>query len=173
MLIGFYNDYQDFREKFITSCKSSDATAATRFAHSLKSCAGNIGATSVQTLAERLEQACKTGIQSGAFAELIDETATEIAVIRKELAKVVEQAAEPVPEKRPRDYDKVRFESVRGQLQSLLLESDSDAISVLEQNKEILQSAMNSHFDELAKLVRDYDFEAALSLIEKENSIPD
>ena len=170
MLVNFYQSYSNFREGFMTSFKCDDPTAATRYAHSLKSCAGNIGAVSVKTLAERLERSCKSGCLSGDLAELINATAAEINSVRSELEKVVAQASEQTIEQRQTDYDKARFAAVYKQLQTLLQESDSEAISLLEQNRQIILAALGDKFDELSKLVRSYDFEAALALIENERN---
>lgn len=172
MLVNFYHNYSDFHEKFMTSFKCDDPTAATRYAHSLKSGAGNIGAITVQVLAERLELSCRSGNQSGAFSRLVNETAAEIDSVRKELEKVVAQESEQTPEQRQPDYDVARFEAVSQQLQGLLRESDSEAVSLLEQNREIMRAALKDKFDKLAELVRSYDFEAALSLIEMDNTTP-
>ncbi|OGK08074.1 MAG: hypothetical protein A2W80_10890 [Candidatus Riflebacteria bacterium GWC2_50_8] len=168
MLVNFYQSYSNFRETFMTSFKCDDPTAATRYAHSLKSCAGNIGAVSVKTLAERLERSCKSGIPLGALTELINETAAEINSVRNELEKVVAQPSKQTLEQRQPDYDKARFETVYRHLHTLLQESDSEAISLLDQNRQIMLAALGDKFDELTKLVRSYDFEAALSLIDKE-----
>ncbi|EKD84035.1 MAG: hypothetical protein ACD_39C00287G0001, partial [uncultured bacterium] len=167
MLVSFYYNYSDFNEDFMASFKSDDPTAAKRYAHSLKSCAGNIGARSVQTLAERLEQSCKNGVHTTFLSELVNDTAAEILSIRNELKKILPQTEEQATAQQLPGYDKARLRSVYEQLHSLLLESDSEAINVLEQNEEILQTAFTDQFAELAELTRNYDFESALLLLEQ------
>lgn len=165
MLVGFYHSYSDFRDKFMASFESDDPTAATRFAHSLKSSAGNIGATSIQILADRLEHICKQGIYTATLDDLINEASILIQGVRQELEKVLPQPAEQ--RVAVFDYDIAQLVPACMRLRELLQESDSETINFLEENQAIFQQALNDKFEELSKLIRSYDFEAALSFLEK------
>ncbi|MBU1109220.1 MAG: response regulator [Candidatus Riflebacteria bacterium] len=165
MLIKFYDSYGNFREDFWAATNDTDSSAATRAAHSLKGNAGNIGAASVQAMAERLEEACQNNADPALILSLLEKTATEIAKIRQELEKVTLKPVQTA-EAQTVAYDSFELDRLYKSLHNLLHESDSEAISVFEEHHEMLKSAFSDNFAELAKSVRSYDFEAALLLLE-------
>ncbi|PTR34070.1 PAS domain S-box-containing protein [Luteibacter sp. OK325] len=61
----FRQNYAQFDEAFATARQSTDASAASRVAHTLRGAAGNIGALKVAELAAQLEKACMAGAGTG------------------------------------------------------------------------------------------------------------
>jgi two-component system sensor histidine kinase/response regulator len=60
LLLRFCQTQANFQSDFLEAQQSTDATAATRCAHTLKGLAATLGMTGVQQAAQALEQACKT-----------------------------------------------------------------------------------------------------------------
>ncbi|PKL49150.1 MAG: hypothetical protein CVV42_07395 [Candidatus Riflebacteria bacterium HGW-Riflebacteria-2] len=165
MLVGFYNNYSNFREQFMACLTDEDRTATTRYAHSLKSSAGNIGATSLQAVAARLEQACKSGASPDILTGLIEETSHEAMRVHKEIEKVLTQISDQIITEKSPEPDQTELSSAVEMLRQLLLESDSEAVVMLEQNREVLQSGLPEKFDQLEEMIRNYEFEDALNLL--------
>ncbi len=168
MLTSFYDNYIDFSEKFMMELNRGDNAAVTRYAHSLKSSAGNIGATSIQLVAGELEQACKAGVNTADIFSLANKTAQEIKAVCVELKKHLRKGFEQDGVQQSPHYDRAKFVVVFDRLKEALVESDSEAVSIITRNKVILQAAMPETFDQLQTLIRSYDFESALELLEQQ-----
>ena len=167
MLVKFYDSYGDFRESFLAAMQNADTSAATRFAHSLKGNAGNIGALSVQAMAEQLENACQNNADPTKIFSLLNETATEVGKIRDELKRAIVRPTVPTVEAQAVSFDSAEFGQLCRLLHNLLHESDSEAINLIEKHRDIFRSAFSDIFVELSELVCNYDFEAALLLLQQ------
>lgn len=165
MLINFYNNYSNFRADFMSAFTNLDYKDAALYTHSLKSSAGNIGALSLQTLSAQLENACKDKHHTAKLNKLVDETATEIARVCKELEKVLTQAQKPIETTKQQKEPDEKFDTVAKKLEQLLQESDSESINLLDNNRQILQNGLADLFAGFEKLIRDYEFEEALELL--------
>lgn len=163
LLTSFYNSYENFTEKYLACTNLEEAT---RYAHSLKSGAGNIGATSVQSLAEKLEQSCKSGVESAQQTELIENVARAIDFAREEIARLMPEPADTVITQAQTGAEQTGYHDILQKLQELLAENDSEAISLIEQNERLLQEALPETFSELEEAIRSYDFEEALHLLQ-------
>lgn len=163
LLTGFYNSYTNFAEKYRACANLEEAT---RYAHSLKSGAGNIGATSVQSLAEALEQSCKSGGEPALQTELIENVARAIEHARREIARVMPESSDTAGVEAQASAEQTGYRDVLLKLQELLAENDSEAISLIEQNERLLQVALPDRFSELEGAIRSYDFDEALYLLQ-------
>jgi len=162
LLTGFYHSYENFVEKY-QACGNLDE--ATRYAHSLKSGAGNIGATDVQKLAEKLEQSCRSGVEQAQQTELIESVARVIDLARKEIARLLPESTGIADT--PPCEGRAGYQEILQKLQELLSDNDSEVINLIEQNEKVLRTAMPGKFSALEEAIRSYDFEEALRLLEQ------
>ena len=81
LLIKFRDDQRDFARRFHEARISDDVDAATRYAHTLKGVAGNIGATALQEVAFGLENMC-TANESG------DAIEQQLGIVEKQLTSI-------------------------------------------------------------------------------------
>lgn len=85
-LLGrFVTGQKDFVEHFKTSMLKDDKEEVTRFAHTLKGSAGNIGATSLQGYADKLERVCANDPNSDELDNLLHQVAEELTLVLSEL----------------------------------------------------------------------------------------
>ena len=90
LLTTFYDTQREFAEEFTNAQQQQDPDAATRAAHSLKGASSSIGATTVQQIAEKLEQACRqkesTEVIDLAFKSVLE----TLEPVMKELQQFIE-----------------------------------------------------------------------------------
>ena len=87
-LLGrFVSGQEDFVERFKIARLKQDKEEATRFAHTLKGSAGNIGASTLQGYADRLEQVCVNETKSNAFDSLLNQVSEELSLVLNELTE--------------------------------------------------------------------------------------
>ncbi|WP_367847804.1 response regulator [Rhodoferax sp. WC2427] len=177
-ILGKQALYQDFLDKFATGqagavaetldrLDQDDYAAAERAAHTLKGTAGNIGATALQASAAQLERAIYrqeplSNIQALATAttELLDPL---VAAITQRLPAPSAGLATGSPE----PIDPVRAQALREELIRLLGDDDADAIELLQRHAAAFRQALPDLFDSLQAAVVDYDFEAALDVLQQ------
>jgi polar amino acid transport system substrate-binding protein len=86
-LLGrFITGQDDFIERFKSSIAKQDQEESTRFAHTLKGSAGNIGAKLLQESSEKLEHACVQGYSSREVESLLINTEAELNKVLNELS---------------------------------------------------------------------------------------
>jgi len=164
ILVKFRDSQADAPEQIKQALANGDRKTAERLAHTLKGVCGNVGADQIQEAARVLEAAIKAGQ---------DDTDTELAAVRRELAPVVAVLADidqPGPEAGHEvialDMDEVHSMLVR--LRSLLEDDDVDATELLESlQQRYAGSNFAAAFDPLAQAIGDYDFEVALKYLEE------
>ncbi len=87
-LLGrFVSGQEDFVERFKIARLKQDKEEATRFAHTLKGSAGNIGASTLQGYADLLEQVCVNETKSNAFDSLLNQVSEELSLVLNELTE--------------------------------------------------------------------------------------
>lgn len=85
-LLGrFVSGQEDFVERFKTSMLKQDKEEVTRFAHTLKGSAGNIGATALQGYADQLELVCANDANTDELVNLLDQVTEELTLVLNEL----------------------------------------------------------------------------------------
>jgi two-component system sensor histidine kinase/response regulator len=163
MLRTFVVNQQNAAIEIKDALDAHDLVAAERLAHSSKGVAGNIGATELQALAEILEKSIKAGSEHKVIA-------AHLANFSKALAAVVEHVKVVLlPEGRklkPAALNPKKANTVLSKLVTLLINDESDAHDVLEENPDLLRYMLGDElFVKLDQAVRDYDFEKALQLL--------
>jgi signal transduction histidine kinase/CheY-like chemotaxis protein len=88
LLQKFHASQSHFDEAFALAQESSDASAATRCAHTLKGNAANIGAKSVARAAGELEAACARSADQTVIGELLAKVMAELAPVLAGLVRM-------------------------------------------------------------------------------------
>ena len=142
--------------------EGGDWDTAERLAHTLKGVAGNIGATLLQPLAERLEAALGERRARTVVEERLTELEGPLGALLEELAsKLHAQQLQS-----PAAVDPERLMAVCGQLRTLLAEDDGGAGELLETQADLLGAAFPAFFPGLADRIRSFDFEGAQAVLD-------
>jgi PAS domain S-box-containing protein len=133
---------------------------AERLTHTLKGVAGNIGASGLQQLAEKLEIAIKERRPPKEIDARLDDVKLplEKLIVQLELQLTMEQgktAAIAIDEK--------KLNAICTDLEALLGYDDAAAVGVLDANADLLKAAFPNHYGLIDNRIRSYDFEAALA----------
>jgi len=164
--------YFSMLRKFVTGQKPAIANilqaldgnswdTAERLGHTLKGVSGNIGATTLQPLAEKLEAA----IREHRPREEID---ARIGELKEPLDYLIAQLEQKLPEKQsPKAVavDPKKLKAVCDRLKVLLAANDARAVDVLEANADLLNAAFPDHYRKIDDGIRSFDFEAALAVL--------
>ncbi|NOR51378.1 MAG: response regulator [Gammaproteobacteria bacterium] len=89
LLRWFYDDQNDFEEAFQAARESDDLQAPTRTAHTLKGCAGSIGATRIQQAALKLESICDENGSNAEISSALQRVITELTPVIKSLEHII------------------------------------------------------------------------------------
>jgi two-component system sensor histidine kinase/response regulator len=134
-----------------------DWKLAERIAHTLKGVSGNIGATELQAVAEKLERAIKE--EKPKYA--ID---GHIKVLKKRLESLIDQLERKLPQVASLSaiaVDPEKLKQVCVQLQALLSDADAAAGDVLAANENLLNTAFPDTYQQIKDKIQAYEFEAA------------
>ncbi|MFZ6759487.1 response regulator [Undibacterium sp. Ji50W] len=158
MLRGFVSSQAVVTLQIQTSLQQGDSTTAERLAHTLKGLAGNIGATRLQEISGELELALRSA----------QPTETLLAATAETLARQVAAILDKLPpeeQKVATVADMTRFKLVSDELAGLLADDNAKAERLLEQHEAMLEAALPSHFKQIAELIRQFDYEQALLVL--------
>ncbi|MGB4075351.1 response regulator [Pseudomonas sp.] len=165
LLLKFRSSQGDFRSEFLAARADSDATAATRQAHTLRGTAGNIGAQALAQAATALEQACLAGAADEEQNALLAEVERCLQPVLDGLAELVEQEppAAPGGSLQSEADHQVRL----GQLRQLLVDSDTAVLGALrELQDQALEPKLAERLRKVAQQVECFDFDQALALLQ-------
>ncbi len=143
-----------------------DKVLAERLAHTLKGTAGTIGAQAVQASANLLEAAIHENRPRGELDDLLSRLDTDLRVVIAGL-ETLTCAGETV---RPAANPGGAFEDVCGRLITLLSCDDFGAITMLEDNSDLLRSGLAERFGPIAEAIQQIDFPEALRLMQQPGS---
>ncbi|HRA13468.1 MAG TPA: PAS domain S-box protein [Giesbergeria sp.] len=171
-LLGKFHAAQGvFVSSFQTAQGAGDASAPERLAHTLKSVAGSIGARGVQSAAAALEGACRKGEPAPRIDALLDKVAAELAPVLEGLAALVTPTvAAAAPAAQPAGPEQVR--ALLNELEALLIAGDSSSQDLVAAHAGLLQAACPQTHQALAAAVENFDFEAALALLQEASPPP-
>lgn len=169
ILRRFRQRYQDSAEQARTELLAGDTATAQRTVHTLKGAAGMIGAQQVYLLALALEP-----MFAGPPAQCIGPLAQLEQLLRALMGAIdAELAAEPrseqraAPERQPAGSRPATRMLVQ-HLARLLEEGDGAAIDVLEHSATVLAGSLGVEvFQEVTEAAHQFDFEAALAVLQK------
>jgi two-component system sensor histidine kinase/response regulator len=166
-LLGKFHAAQSaFVSTFRAAQGADDASAPERLAHTLKSVAGSIGARGVQSAAAALEGACRKGESAPCIDALLDKVALELAPVLEGLAALLTPpVAAATPAAQPADPAQLR--ALLKELEALLIAGDSGSQDWVAAHSGHLQAACPQAHQAIADAVENFDFEAALSLLQE------
>jgi CheY-like chemotaxis protein len=161
MLRKFVAGQKSVIEEILMALEDNDWDTAERLAHTHKGVAGNIGATSLQQLAENLE----TAIRERCPREEVD---AQLDGLKRPLETLIAQLERKLPEEQVRmavTVDQEQLKAVCDKLETLLADYDAEAADVLNANADLLNTAFPNHYRKIDDGIRSFDFEAALSAL--------
>jgi CheY-like chemotaxis protein len=141
--------------------KDNDWVTAERLAHTLKGVSGNIGATALQQLAEKVEAAIKGRRPRNELDGLLN-------ALENLLKNLILQLEQKLPGERAKvvvTVDPEKLKAVCDELEALLGDDDAEAGEVLEANADLLNAAFPEHCRKINDSIRSFDFEAALEAL--------
>ncbi len=153
-------------QKFITASifqelENNNWDKAMRFAHTLKGVSGNIGATHLQKLAEKLEVAIKDKLPreqiDGLLDMLIEPLESLIAQLEIKLPVVPAKISVPV--------QKEELQAICIRLEALLADDDSEATEVWEFNANMFNAAFPADYNKIDECIHSFNFEVALATL--------
>ena len=136
---------------------AGDRVTAERLVHSTRGVSGNIGATGLQHLAERLEKLIR---DNGPLEEALEQFGLALEELLQNLREALpaEQSSNVAV---AADPEKVK--QVLARLGELLRNDDSEAGDCLEENLDLLRAALGPEvFSRLDQAIKQFDFEKAL-----------
>lgn len=143
-----------------------DLAVAERVAHTTKSVAGNIGASEVQHLAGKLEQAIRSGEPRPLLEGCLSALAAPLSALLAELATLfADQGHASLEAEGP--LDMARLNAVRQRLEVLLMGDDAVAASFVEEHAPLLKAAYPLEFPGLLEAVSNFDFETAQACLRR------
>ncbi|MFI8745026.1 response regulator [Pseudomonas sp. NPDC077186] len=148
----------EFPAQLRAALADADGARAERLAHTFKGLAGSIGAGALQAQAAALEQALRQGAAVARIEALLGELEPALQAL---LAAIAAQLPAP-PLPRAVVVERGELQRVCQQLARLLDEDDPRSGKLLEEQREMLQSAFNEGYAAIARAVRGYDFERGL-----------
>jgi two-component system sensor histidine kinase/response regulator len=128
-------------------------------AHTLKGVSGQIGAQTVQTLAQLLENA----LQQREASQVLTTLRSQIAEMLGSLIDAIE-AALPQESARaaPLTIDQDKLAALYGNLLALLEKTDFASSTLWNANQELLHAGLAAQFAGIDSAVQNFDFETAL-----------
>ena len=161
MLRKFIAGQKSAAAEIIKALANDDQPTAERLAHTLKGVSGNIGATGLQQLAEKLEAAIKERSPCEEIEGRLDE-------LKKPLENLIAQLEQKLPDEQGRTavtVDREKLKAVCDKLEAMLADDDSEAADVMDANADLLNAAFPNHYRKIDDGIRSFDFEAALAAL--------
>jgi signal transduction histidine kinase/CheY-like chemotaxis protein/HPt (histidine-containing phosphotransfer) domain-containing protein len=134
---------------------------ARRAAHTLKSVSATLGAGELATRSAELERRCMRGTRDEALDQCLSLFVVEFERVQRALAASVERDEFESAAATDGDVARVR------ELRELLKQSDATAVSLVTERADELRRALGGSFAAIATLVEQFDFDAALALIDR------
>jgi PAS domain S-box-containing protein len=165
LLVRFAETQADFCILMNESLQKGDIETATRHAHTLKGVAGNIGATKIQELAAELDASITAENGNAMQRQLINALAGALTVTVSDIRNKLVLA--PVISNIQLSKEILGNELLH--LRALLDDDDTEAVDLIEEIQRHMGGApdLQTLVRSMAELVRDYDFENALVLLEE------
>jgi len=135
---------------------------ARRLAHSMKGAAGALGAVAVQAAAAELEKAIRAEQPAAIIEPLRQSLAAAYGALGDALRPLLAAQPEPGQPEAPEQS----LETTLNELRRLLHDGDIHAQELLRQNEPLLRRALGDAFPPFARLIDNFDFEAARALLD-------
>ena len=165
LLRQFVELHRDDMSRLSNRLALNDLTGARQIVHALKGVAATLGARALADAATGLETALRA--ESGAH------DATRVGALIDEIAKafgLLEAALNAMPETSRETsavlmVDPEQAGAVLKELESLLTESDTRAVSLFQENNKLLRAVLGPQFEPLARCLGQFDFDAAVDIL--------
>lgn len=169
LLQRFAQSYNNFTTDYAAALQDSDATAAMRYAHTLKGNAGNIGADALQTVAAELEQALLESKYSEADEAAIATIVHRVKHALEEVLSGLQQLATDEPEQRPSATgNPAEIAALFLQLEEQIASYDTAAAETAEQLADSMPDVKAKQLmKKLLQAIGNFDFEQASTLAEQ------
>ena len=176
-VLGKVPRYQSMLEKYVAGQAGAvaelraalaleDRETATRLAHTTRGVSGNIGASSVQQLAEALELAIKSGQSQAEVEPLLDALQQSLDPLVHAIAQRLPQAQAAAPAASVA-IDETELSRVTQRLRELLSDMDSDASDWIQTHAELLAAAYPSHLPGIREALEGFDFDVAIAQLDE------
>jgi signal transduction histidine kinase/CheY-like chemotaxis protein/purine-cytosine permease-like protein/HPt (histidine-containing phosphotransfer) domain-containing protein len=157
----FVETYHDFAALFARAQAEADTAAPQRAAHTLRGIAGNLGAHELLRACAELEQACKEGAAPARIQALLDASLQALYPLLDGLKDFVRQDT-PAAGATALGRHGERLDALFATLALQLRNGDADASDTLSELLPLVNpSAAPAKFKRLARLIDDFDYEAA------------
>jgi HPt (histidine-containing phosphotransfer) domain-containing protein len=157
MLRKFVEIHASTTEGIRQALLSDNRETALRLAHTVKSIVGNIGSAVVQQDAAELEKLLSMPGSDTEISAALDR-------FEKSLDLLVAELKSKVPPEKPLQVVEVNQQALTllcEKLADLLKDNDSEAVTLIESNKEILKSAFASEYTGIRSAISDFNFDCA------------
>lgn len=162
MLRKFVTRHKNAAATIRTALDSNDWETAERLAHTTKSVSGNIGATSLQALAEELEQA----IRHHEERKVLDEFLLGLETSLGELVGALEANLPELPKTPEPFQDREQLAEVCKQIILALKDDNPSACGLFNTHTDLLKAAFPQDFSGIAAAIQAFDFDIAISSLE-------
>ncbi len=164
MLNRFAQSQKELPVQLASALESDDKGLAERLAHTLKGLAGNIGAEQLQQEAAVVEKAIHDSESKDKLQPLLQN-------MNNRLNRLIAQLAEKLPPAETAQSAQVQIDpevvgKILAQLTELLEESDSETISVVDNNQTVLQQVFAKDYQSFYYAIQNFDFDAAFIILE-------
>ncbi|UWX04400.1 response regulator [Pseudoxanthomonas sp. NC8] len=160
LLRKFRDSQGDFARVFAESQSGADRVAPARVAHTLKGTAGNIGARGVQEVAGALEAGCLADGPPERIAALLANVLQELDPVIAGLRGLDAGLAGPVAAAAVA-VDQAQLHFQQEKLRRLLMESDSGAADLWDEQAALFKAAWPGHWQHIQAGIGSFDFDAA------------
>ena len=145
MLRKFVAGQKSATVEILKALEGDDWGVAERLAHTLKGVSGNIGATGLQSLAEKLEAAIKERQPRKLVNDRLDD-------LKNPLDNLIAQLVQKLPEEQGKKaimVDHKKLKAICDKLEALLTDDDAEAGAVLDANADLLNAAFPQHYRQI------------------------
>lgn len=168
MLRNYVNHQERAAAEIRDALNATDYDTAERLAHTAKGLAGNIGATELQAIAEVLEKLIKNKVDTETIERQVSDFSNALQALIEHI-KVALLSEERKPGLN--DIDPEKAKTILMQLVTLLMNDESEAHDVLEENTELLRYILGDElFVKVEQAIRSYDFNKAYELVKMHES---
>ena len=172
LLFKFYNNNINLIDQIKKAYETGNEETALRLVHTVKGVSGNIGANELHIITKELERKLKEKDYTD-LDELIDDYAQSLNPVLHSIAEYrnfqssVKQHVHE--DDNGTELNKELFTKLCDRLAALLEDNDTEAIAIVEEVLKLsgLLGDNRKLFDEIENLVKNYDFDGALDLLNK------
>ena len=163
LLRKFLAGHKDAALNIRRALDANDWETAGRLAHNAKGVSGTVGATRLQNCAADLEQA----IRKRNSRDTVDSLLLPFEMCLNELMTELEFKLPPAGSEVPVIMDREKILAICHDLATLLKDDDPAAGKLLDVNADLLNAAFPLEFTSIEKAIRSFDFETAITALEK------